>query len=90
MMMKNLQNNIKKIFKTIKYIIEGYFKYIRDFIKNTSTYKSKKRLNICNQCEFNNIGICKQCGCIIKIKVKVDFLEDENGITIDGCPERKW
>lgn len=81
---------MKSLFIKIKYILEGYYKFIKDFIKQTSTYKSRQRLNICKQCEFNNKGICKKCGCIIKIKVKVDFIEDENGITIDGCPERKW
>jgi hypothetical protein len=78
------------LLKKIKYIFEGYFKYIKDLIYNTSTYKSRNRYNICKQCEFNNHGICEKCGCIIKVKVKVDFLEDENGISLDGCPERKW
>lgn len=88
--MKQNNTTINNMFKKLKYIIKGYIKFIKDFIKGTQTYKSKQRLNICNQCEFNNNGICKKCGCIIKVKVKVDFLEDENGITIDGCPEKKW
>ena len=76
--------------KRLKYILVGYFKYVKDKIFKRQTEKEKYRLNICKECNFNNNGICKLCGCIIKVKVKVDFLEDEDGITIDGCPERKW
>ena len=79
-----------QLIKNIKYIIQGYIRYIKDIITHTSTYKSRKRLNICKQCEFNNHGICNKCGCIIKVKVKVDFFEDENGITIDGCNKKNW
>ena len=79
-----------QFFRKILYILNGYFNFLIDFILKKSSQKSQERLQICKQCEFNNNGICKKCGCIIKVKVKVDFLEDENGITIDGCPERKW
>ena len=79
-----------QFFRKILYILNGYFNFLIDFILKKSSQKSQERLQICKQCEFNNNGICEKCGCIIKVKVKVDFLEDENGITIDGCPERKW
>jgi len=45
---------------------------------------------ICNKCEHNKHGICELCGCILKAKTRVDFILDNNGITIDGCPKRKW
>jgi len=45
---------------------------------------------ICNECEHNKDGICDHCGCILKAKTRVDFDLDENGKSIDGCPEQKW
>jgi hypothetical protein len=39
------------------------------------------RLSICNSCENNILGICKVCGCIIKIKVLVKST---------SCPKDKW
>ncbi len=51
---------------------------------------SKKRMIICNNCKHNKHGICELCGCILKAKTRVDFILDNEGITIDGCPERKW
>lgn len=77
---------MKKFF----YILQGYFKLILSKITNKHPEYVNKRLQICNNCEYNNKGICKQCGCIIKAKVEVDFLLDKDGISIDGCPERKW
>ncbi len=74
----------------LKYIFEGYFKLFYDFIFRKSSQKSKMRYSICKQCIHNKNGICQLCGCIIKAKIKVDFIEDENGISIDGCPEKKW
>ena len=72
--------------RNILYIIEGYLKWSWDFITRKTSY----RLNICNKCEYNKNGICSLCGCILKAKVRVDFMEDEDGVTIDGCPKRKW
>ena len=72
------------------YIIEGYSKWLFNIITGKTKEKAKKRLNICNICNHNKNGICDICGCVLKAKVRVDFDEDENGITIDGCPERKW
>jgi hypothetical protein len=51
---------------------------------------AKKRLAICNSCEFKrevfknqNWSItCKACGCPIKVKI---FSKEEN-----SCPENKW
>ena len=32
-----------QLIKNIKYIIQGYIRYIKDIITHTSTYKSRKR-----------------------------------------------
>ena len=77
-------------FRNILYIIEGYLKWSWDFITRKTSKRAAYRLNICNTCEYNKNEICSLCGCILKAKVRVDFMEDEYGVTIDGCPERKW
>lgn len=76
--------------RNILYMIEGYLKWSWDFITRNASKRAAYRLNICSKCDFNKNGICSLCGCILKAKVRVDFMEDENGVTIDGCPERKW
>lgn len=72
------------------YMIQGYSLWLYDEISGHATKRSIPRLQICNQCENNKSGICKKCGCILKAKARVDFLLDENGKSIGGCPENKW
>lgn len=76
--------------QNIIYIIEGYSIWLWNIIFRKTREKAKKRLKICNTCNYNENGICKKCGCILKAKTRVLFDEDENGISIDGCPEKKW
>lgn len=76
--------------KDIFYIIEGYSKLLFYMLTGKTRKLYKRRYNICQLCEHNKSGICDLCGCIIKAKVKVDYLVDNEGITIDGCPEHKW
>lgn len=76
--------------RNILYIFEGYVKWLFDLVTFRTSKRAKRRYSICSECEHNKKGICELCGCILKAKVRVDFLEDENGITIDGCPKRKW
>ena len=51
---------------------------------------SKERLEIRHKCEHDNNGMCNICGCILKAKVRSIFPLDDEGISVDGCPERKW
>ena len=81
-----MKDNIKYIF----YIIAGYSVWICNIISGKTKQQAKKRLAICNCCKHNNDGICELCGCILKAKTRVDFPLDENGKSIDGCPEKKW
>lgn len=74
----------------VLYIIEGYALWAFDEVTGRATKRSIPRLEICNQCEYNKKGICKKCGCILKAKTRVNFFLDENGISIGGCPEKKW
>lgn len=71
-------------------IIEGWFKWGIDSLQGKISSDAKYRLSICNECPFNKHGVCKECGCILKAKVRVDFKLDKNGLTIDGCPKNKW
>ena len=45
--------------------------------------EAKRRLDICNKCEFLNkeFGRCEHCGCFVTAKVKLDF---------ESCPISKW
>lgn len=79
-----------KIVKQIFYIIEGYFIWIWNIITFKTHKKAIYRLELCNSCKYNENGICSECGCIIKAKVRVNFNEDKNGKSIDGCPKNKW
>ena len=81
---------MKDIIKHIIYIVEGYCVWIWNIITFKTHQKAKNRLSICNTCSHNKNGICELCGCIIKAKVRVDFPEDANGKSIDGCPKKKW
>lgn len=81
---------MKDFFKHICYIIAGYLVWTWNIISGKTKQKAKERLEICNNCTHNKDGICELCGCIIKAKVRVDYPEDENGVSIDGCPQKKW
>ena len=81
---------MKDFLKHIIYIIEGYSIWLWNVITFKTHKKAISRLKICDNCEHNKNGLCDLCGCVIKAKVRVDFPEDENGISIDGCPEKKW
>lgn len=72
------------------YIIEGYIIWGYDELTGKATKRSIERMKICNICPYNNNGICKKCGCILQAKTRVNFLLDDYGKTIDGCPEKKW
>ena len=81
---------MKEYIKHIFYIIAGYSVWIWNIISGKTKQQAKERLAICNQCIHNKDGICEICGCVLKAKVRVDFPLDENGKSIDGCPEKKW
>ena len=85
-----MESIMKNTFKHIVYIIEGYSVWIWNIITFKTHQKAKKRLSICNSCSHNKNGICELCGCVLKAKVRVDFPEDVNGKSIDGCSEKKW
>lgn len=42
---------------------------------------SEKRLNICKSCEKYKLGFCIHCGCLMKLKTKINHEE---------CPDKKW
>lgn len=67
--------------KKILLIIKGNFNYI----KSNFSYKSKKRIVICNKCEnlelISKIKVCGICGCIIKAK---------STLLSAKCPLDKW
>jgi uncharacterized paraquat-inducible protein A len=80
----------------IKLIIKGYVLWVWYYLykpyREKRKAEAKRRMDICRGCEYFNdkIGICEICGCIMKVKTKMFFPLDEEGISIDGCWERKW
>lgn len=42
---------------------------------------SKERYNLCQKCKNYYMGFCKHCGCLMKLKTKM-----EDAI----CPDGKW
>lgn len=78
------------ILMNIFYIVEGYAKWLWDIVFGRQASRTKERLAFCNQCEHNRHGICEECGCVIKAKVRCTFVEDKDGLSIDGCPLKKW
>ena len=45
--------------------------------------QTRKRLEICHSCDFfyKPVGICKKCGCVMKLKTKLQEAT---------CPIGKW
>jgi len=41
----------------------------------------KERLDICNACEHNALGVCKKCGCVLVLKTQWK---------VTSCPIGKW
>ena len=81
------------LFKFMYHIIqitEGYLKWFYDIVTGNGSAKSVERLKLCSECKHNKHGICNLCGCIIKAKVRVKYFLDENGKSVDGCPEKQW
>lgn len=72
-------------------ILQGWFNLILSsmFIKRPS-FKVRRRIILCKKCGFNRKGVCMICGCVLKAKVSVDYIEDSDGRAVDGCPLKKW
>jgi hypothetical protein len=47
----------------------------------SSKILEKERFFICQECPSFNLGICKECGCFMKQKVKLELA---------SCPLNKW
>lgn len=39
--------------------------------KFTTKEIQNKRYSICRNCDSNNFGVCVQCGCILKLKIRL-------------------
>ena len=71
-------------------IIEGYCIWFYNAITGKTSKIAKSRLDICDKCNFNKKGICKLCGCVLKAKTRVWYPLDDKGLSINGCPLKKW
>ena len=69
-------------FIKLKLIWQGWSNFIIDKISDIKYKKYfDERYNICKTCPNNLNGICKLCGCIIKMKTMSEDSE---------CPDGKW
>jgi translation initiation factor IF-2 len=81
---------------TIKQIIKGYYQWFKFQLNKEYREKMEKeaerRIKICESCElfYKPARNCMICGCFCDIKTKGDYDYDDEHISIDGCPERKW
>ena len=82
--------------KQLGSIIKGYFIWIwyhiyKPYRKRIQS-RGKKRIKICESCEHFNHTFrnCEICGCFMDVKVLMTFDLDENGVSIDGCDQKKW
>ena len=71
-------------------ILEGWFNFIYDKLTHHESETTKLRYSICKECEHNKHGMCSLCHCVIKAKVRCQYLLDEDGKAEDGCPLKKW
>lgn len=57
--------------------------YAKSGFENATKKKYKKRLSICDVCEFldRKQSRCNSCGCIVVVKAKWE---------VEKCPEDKW
>lgn len=67
---------------TLKLIWQGWTNWILDLISDIKYKKYfNERYEICSECESNKMGICTECGCVLKAKT---MAEDAS------CPKGKW
>ena len=50
----------------------------KDFVDNATLIKRK---NECEKCEYNSLGQCLECNCILHVKQK---------LTNEQCPKGYW
>ena len=80
----------------IRIIIKGYWQWLKFNFNKEYREKiedvAKKRIKICEECQYfwKPGRNCMLCGCFMDIKTKMDFEVDENGISQNGCYEKKW
>jgi hypothetical protein len=88
--------HFRPLLKLIKQIIIGYSQWIWYYVykpyRDKRKTEAKRRIEICEKCDlFWHPGRnCTLCGCFMDVKTKMVFKLDDEGISIDGCLERKW
>lgn len=87
MVSENFKNLFKESLKVSKSLSNSASKAVKAVANKKQIVSpeldAKKRLDICNKCQFldKNGGRCTECGCFVTIKVKMHF---------ESCPLDKW
>lgn len=59
--------------------IKGNFSFLNGIM--ASDELAEERRAICGDCEHNKLGLCRECGCVIKFKT---------ALVASFCPVGKW
>ena len=79
--MEEMMNKKPNIFKKIFNLAKASKKHVQDGFKDVSLEDFKNRIEICNNCPFQENGECTVCGCFIAKKA---WWRSED------CPKDKW
>ena len=87
---------LKRVGKILWAIIKGYLLWAAYYLWKPYRIKreaeAKRRITICESCEYfdHHFRACPLCGCLMDVKTKSIFKLDKDGLSIDGCYEKKW
>jgi len=84
-----------KLLKILGLILKGYALWVLYYVwppyRMMRKAEALYRISVCEKCEFfTPIRTCGECGCFMDVKTKMRFPMDSFGISIGGCPEKKW
>jgi len=80
----------------IIFILKGYILWIWYYLyrpyRDKRKAEAKRRIGICEKCEYFNkkLRTCNICGCFMDVKTKMYIELDEYGLSIDGCLDKRW
>jgi hypothetical protein len=62
-------------------LAESLAAFIADGLQTVTKEQYQQRLEICDQCDRREGGMCLECGCLLAIKAR---------IRVSHCPLEKW
>lgn len=83
---------MRKFIHILKAYILWVWYYLNKKYRDERKEEAIIRYTICKRCKYfyNASGRCCVCGCFMAVKTKLYFQKDYRGISLHGCPEKKW